>query len=54
MRDGTIEHPDVIDNYVISHCSIDVCYVDDKIRNITGSVAIDAWDACSKEIAKRR
>ncbi len=52
--DGSVQHPDVVDAYAISHCSIDINYIDDTICNITGSVAIDGWDSCSREYLNRQ
>lgn len=52
-KDGSFQRPDLIDVYTISHCTIDVCYVDGKVRQVMGTVSLDGWDVCSKEYLKR-
>ena len=50
---GEIVHPDLVDTYTVSHCTIDINYLDGSIQNVTGGVSIDGWDVCSNEYLER-
>ena len=52
-KDGSFQRPDLIDVYTISHCTIDVCCIDGKVRQVMGTVSLDGWDVCSQEYLKR-